>query len=72
MTSNNFYIYTDSSGYLPVLTRNKIKYPPHHNCYVKYINNTPVEVKPYKGQTKVYDYKLQEYVDISTIASIKE
>lgn len=74
MTSDNFYIYTDSEGHMPVLTRTKA---PHkgvfitsHKYYTHYIDNAPVEVRPYPLQVTVWNYKIQEPVSISSIPSL--
>ena len=65
--SDNFYIFTDTDGKMPGLTR---KSPPLYKPYVKYVANKPVEVKPYPGQKMLWDYSKQKYVDISTVKNI--
>jgi hypothetical protein len=65
--TKDFYRYTDSEGKMPVMKDRPCDIK-SHRCYVQYVNDKPVKIVPYKGQAgggRVYDYNLQEYVDIT-------
>lgn len=51
MPRKNFYISTDRDGNMPVLSAKPVK-----SCWVKYVNDKPVAIKPYQDQTQVWDY----------------
>lgn len=51
MPRKNFYISTDRDGNMPVLSAKPVK-----SCWVRYVNDKPVEIKPYQDQTQVWDY----------------
>lgn len=65
----NFYVYTDKDGGMPGLFYRPVD-SSHHPYYVRYVREKPVECRPYPGQTRVYDYRIQEFVGIETIKRV--
>lgn len=51
MSRKSFYISTDKDGNMPVLSAKPLK-----SCWVKYVNDRPVAIRPYKDQDRVWDY----------------
>ena len=51
MPRKNFYISTDRDGNMQVLSAKPVK-----SCWVKYVNDKPVAIKPYQNQDQVWDY----------------
>ena len=72
---SSFYIYVDSEGKMPVLSRQKRDIHGRPN-YTRYVNNKPVA---YHGpaeavcgdttKTRVWDYSASEFVPIESIAA---
>lgn len=61
--TENFYIVTDMDGKMPMLCRSTPSHPGMPKmAWVKYMSNRPVEVLPYTGQDRVYDYNRQEFL----------
>jgi hypothetical protein len=65
MSRKDFYISTDTDGNMPVLSAKPIVTKP---AWIKYINDRPVAVKPYQGQTQVWDYAACEFLALSPSA----
>lgn len=64
----NFVIYVDKEGKMPILK--PIGVPvvtKSHKYWTEYQDSKPVGCKPYPGQTEVWDYKLGQYVPISSL-----
>lgn len=62
---SNFYEVTDIEGKMPVLCRGWPSHPAGARmAYVKYVSDRPVEVLPYLGQDRVYDYADQEFLSL--------
>jgi len=70
---NNFYIYYDRDGKMPVLTRHK-KNIPNHPYWIEYQGNRPIDYygpKPVMVQdtsgTKIWDYSVNEFIPIDGV-----
>jgi hypothetical protein len=62
MSRKNFYISMDRDGNMPVLSAKAI---PTKKAWIKYVNDTPVAIKPYVGMTQVWDYARSEFLGLS-------
>ncbi len=62
MSRKNFYISTDLDGNMPVLSAKPL---PFKKAWTKYVNDVPVEVKPYKDQDRVWDYSKSAFLGLS-------
>lgn len=65
MTRKNFYISTDSDGNMPVLSAEPIV---TKKAWVKYVNDCPIVIKPYQGQSCVWDYARSKFLALSAEA----
>jgi hypothetical protein len=52
MSRDNFYYNVDHDGKMPTLSFGR----PEKRHFVRYENNRPVEVRPYRGQDRLWDY----------------
>lgn len=64
--SDNFIIYVDREGKMPVLRRRATVIASHPH-FVRYVNNVPMEVKPYPGQDQVWDYATSSYESLCIV-----
>lgn len=64
--SDNFIIYVDREGKMPVLRR-RATVIRSHPYFVRYVNDSPVEVKLYPGQTEVWDYVTSSYESLCIV-----
>jgi hypothetical protein len=46
---------------MPVLSAKTQK-----DCWVQYVNDSPINVKPYKDQDRVWDYSKSKFLALST------
>lgn len=64
--SDNFYLYVDNEGKMPQL-RQRATLIRTHRFFVRYVQNVPVEVFPYPGQTQVWNYASCSYDSLCII-----
>ena len=60
----DFYVLTDSEGKMPILSNTPSKIS-SHKYWVKYVNDIPVEVYPYPGQDRVWDYSTNTMLSLN-------
>lgn len=60
MSRKNFYICLDKGGYMPIMSATP--HVPNRPCFIQYVNDTPVKVKPFEGMYQVWDYSKSEYL----------
>ena len=65
MSRMDFYTSTDLDGNMPVLS---LKPLPFKKAWVKYVNDIPVEIKPYRDQDRVWDYSKSTFLGLSASA----
>ncbi len=60
MSRKNFYINLDKDGHMPILSQT-IQKP----CWIQYVNDTPVKLKPFSGMDRVWDYNRSTMLALS-------